>query len=148
MADTVFDVLTGEHGQIKGLLDQAKDQPDAFMKFKALLARHVQAEEIVVYAPLKAEARTHEMVLEAFEEHHLVESVINAMDSIDSGSEEWRAKRKLLKDMLDHHIQEEEEELFPTGMQVLSANVIARMTQDYPRAEEQLVGNTVSMSAL
>lgn len=36
--------------------------------------------------------------------------------------------------------------MFPKGEKVLSANVIERMTQDYMKAEEQLVGTTVSMS--
>lgn len=73
MAETIFEVLKNEHEEIQGLLEQAMQQPDKFSEFSTMLAKHVQAEEVVLYAALKREPETREIVLEGFEEHRAVD---------------------------------------------------------------------------
>ena len=50
---------------------------------------------------------------EALEEHHVVDTVIAEIKSCDSGSEEFSAKAKVLKDLVEHHAEEEEKQMFP-----------------------------------
>ncbi|MHB8762254.1 MAG: hemerythrin domain-containing protein [Coriobacteriia bacterium] len=136
MAETLFDVLKSEHKEITRLRDKAEKDPRRFAEFAEELNTHVHAEEKVFYTPLKDSAPVHEMVLEGFAEHHVVDLIITDMDRDPAGSDEWQAKFKVMSENLDHHIQEEEKELFPAAEKVLGRQRAVELSREYSHAEE------------
>ncbi|HEV7682428.1 MAG TPA: hemerythrin domain-containing protein, partial [Pyrinomonadaceae bacterium] len=58
--------------------------------------------------------------LEAFEEHRLVKQLLGELDKMDKGEEQWTARFTVLKENVEHHVEEEEGEMFPKARKVLS----------------------------
>lgn len=140
MPETVFDVLKREHKEIKKLFQKAEKDPREYAQFAEELETHVSAEEQTVYKPLEKEKQVHEMVLEGFEGHHVVSLIMQEMESQIAGSEEWRAKFKVMSENLEHHIEEEEKQLFPAAEKAIGRERAVEMAEQYQSAERELVG--------
>jgi hypothetical protein len=77
-------------------------------------------EEKLLYPALKAHAEAREVVLEGFQEHHIADIIVKELHGVAKDDEQWGAKFKVLKENLEHHIEEEEGEMFRTARAVLS----------------------------
>ncbi len=109
-------LLKKDHQKVKGLIKELKS---ARAKKEELMAQieeeikiHSQAEEQIFY-PAYEEVDS-EMVAEALEEHHQVDNILAELKEMtgDEG-EEFEAKVTVLEEMLEHHMEEEEGEMFP-----------------------------------
>lgn len=141
MAGDIFDVLKKEHKKIQRLLDEAGKDPRQFSEFSEEVQRHVDAEEETFYTPLKGDTKLHEMILEGFEEHHVVAAISREMGREVTGSDEWKAKFKVMTENLEHHIDEEEMQLFPAAEKVIDQRRAREMAESYSSAERELVGS-------
>ena len=109
-----------DHDQVKKLLkdlddttDRAiKTRQDLFERLKFSLTVHEQMEEAVLYPALKEHAETKEIVLEAYEEHDVVDTILGELEQTPFDDETWHAKLTVMRENLLHHIQEEEDEMF------------------------------------
>jgi hemerythrin-like domain-containing protein len=124
-------MLKSEHATLKRLLRElnetteraVKRREDLVAEIEQTLKMHAQIEEEVFYPAFKAKTRgteAEEMFYEAAEEHHVVDMVLPAMKVANKKSHEFTAKAKVLKDLLEHHIKEEEGEMFPHARKVFS----------------------------
>lgn len=113
--------LHTDHQQLKKLIRAVNKSEDAderrrlFTEFAELLIKHSKAEEKVVYDALIAtgEEEEEEAGYEGYTEHGLAETLLKQLKAGgDPMSPEWSAKAKVLMEMLDHHIKEEEDEVF------------------------------------
>lgn len=137
MAQSVFDVIKQEHKEIRGLLSKAQDDPSQFPAFVKELKSHVAAEEATFYRPLKEEQQTHELIMEGFEEHHVVDLIISELQRNQVGTDQWNAKFKVMTENLEHHIEEEEGELFSAASSVVNEQRATQMARDFKQAEGQ-----------
>jgi hemerythrin-like domain-containing protein len=87
---------------------------------KARGNEHELIEEQVLYPALEPHAQAREIVLEGYEEHHVADVVTKELHDVTPDDERWAAKFKVLKESLEHHIQEEERRMFRTARGVLS----------------------------
>jgi hemerythrin superfamily protein len=78
------------------------------------LSIHAGIEENVFYPAVRARfaERDESMVLEALEEHHVVKLLLRELESMDPRSERYVAKVTVLREIVEHHVEEEETELF------------------------------------
>ena len=81
---------------------------------------HARIEETIFYPELKKADETRDITLEAFEEHRLVKQLLGELEEMDKGAEEWTAKFTVLKENVEHHVEEEEGEMFPKARKVSS----------------------------
>lgn len=113
-------LLKKDHDQVKKMLkdlddttDRAiKTRQDLFERLKFSLTVHEQMEEAVLYPALKEHAETKEIVLEAYEEHDVVDTILRELEQTPFDDETWHAKLTVMRENLLHHIQEEEDEMF------------------------------------
>jgi len=63
-------------------------------------------------------------VLEGFEEHHVVDEIMGELGETDVTDETWAAKFKVMKESIEHHIEEEEGDMFPKARQVFDKDEI------------------------
>ena len=113
-------LLKKDHDQVKKLLkdlddttDRAiKTRQDLFERLKFSLTVHEQMEEAVLYPALKEHAETKEIVLEAYQEHDVVNTILGELEQTPFDDETWHAKLTVMRENLLHHIQEEEDEMF------------------------------------
>ncbi|MFW5845527.1 MAG: hemerythrin domain-containing protein [Planctomycetota bacterium] len=120
----VLDLLKQDHRTVRKLLEEACDTTEHASKTRReLLQRiveelevHTAAEETILYPYLiRAEDRdTRHEGLEATEEHHLVQVVLDEIQQLDVEEEQWLAKATVLRELVEHHVEEEEEEMFDT----------------------------------
>lgn len=108
----VLEQLVSELGNISSR--EPRRRIDSFSRLQALLQGHARAEEEVVYRRLRRQDRDDQaLLLEAFEEHHLADVLLQELASACPGGPGWAAKARVLEELLRHHIKEEEVNLFP-----------------------------------
>ncbi len=117
----IFEELTQEHAEVNDLLEQLAEkgkQKRIFDKLEKELSSHMEAEEKVVYKRFEKEEATRKLVLEGYEEHKVTKRVLGELARGDD-DEKWSAKLKVLTDLVQHHVEEEEGEFFPAARQIV-----------------------------
>lgn len=141
-----FDVLMKDHDEVKDLFEKLmesspgaeKTREKLFSQLEKELVPHLKAEEIAFYPFLMENKETKIMALEAVEEHALTELVLNQMKKLSVKNDVWTAKLKVLKDMVEHHIEEEEEELFEAAEEALEENAFKQVMQSFQKEKEKI----------
>lgn len=115
MPQDIFTKLKAEHKEMKSLMDKVQEKYNArtFEKVIDELTTHMKAEEEVLYRPIMNAKAVHSLILEGYEEHHAANLLIRELVRNDHGSERWMAKFKVLSEVVEHHVKEEEEKIFP-----------------------------------
>ena len=125
-------LLTKDHDHVKKMLEELDDTTEraiktreqAFAKLQSELEVHEAIEEEIFYPALKDHPKTRDIALEGYEEHHVVDTVMGEMRDLPVSDETWTAKFTVMKENLEHHIEEEEEDMFPQGSaQIAPLNV-------------------------
>ena len=119
-------LLKQDHEDVKKMLSELDDTTEravktreqTFTKLKADLEVHEAIEEEIFYPALKDHPKTKEIALEGYEEHHVVDTVMGEMLDLPVSDETWTAKFSVMKENLEHHIEEEEGEMFKQARQV------------------------------
>jgi hemerythrin-like domain-containing protein len=125
--DDGLDLLERDHRRLEALLeDGTNTTEEATDERKALLRTIVQEltiheliEEKILYPVLKSHAEARDIVLEGYQEHHVADLVVKELQQLPPSDERWGAKLKVLKENIEHHIKEEEGEMFKTARSVL-----------------------------
>jgi hemerythrin-like domain-containing protein len=95
-----------------------KTREELFATIKGELTVHEVIEEEIFYPALKEHPKAKDIVLEAYEEHHVVDQVMAELEGLDVSDETWGAKATVMKENVEHHIDEEEKEMFAQARQV------------------------------
>lgn len=123
--------------EIEGAGDRAiKTKEHLFEQLKSELELHTQIEEEYMYPLLEEAEETKDMTLEAYEEHDIVKTLMGEMEDEEVGSDVWEAKLKVMKENVEHHVSEEEEELFPEAEEVLSEEQMEQLAQSIMEAKQ------------
>jgi hypothetical protein len=114
----VLQLLKDEHDEAKALfkkLEKAEGSQARKLwdELHSKLSLHEELEETHLYPQLKKEEAARDIVLEAYEEHHVMDVLIEEISALEPKDEAWPAKIKVLQESTEHHIEEEEGELFP-----------------------------------
>ena len=115
-------LLHEDHEKISGLSEEMSSEESkqkrvrAFDQLKPLLTAHARAEEQAVYVPLvdlRGSPDSRADGNEGFVEHSLVDVLMQRLSKTSlAGSDAWKAHARVLHEMLDHHIKEEERAIF------------------------------------
>jgi iron-sulfur cluster repair protein YtfE (RIC family) len=122
-----FTLLKADHKKVAGILEKidetteraVKTREELFTQLKTELDIHTRIEETIFYPALKDAEETRDITLEAFEEHKVVKTLLGELESLGKDKEEWTAKFTVLKENIEHHVEEEEGEMFPKARKVL-----------------------------
>ena len=125
----VYEILKEDHETVAKLLkkldktseETAEEREKLFLELKTELTFHAYIEELLFYPLLKDKKESKEITLEAYEEHRLVKTLLEELDDMSKDSEEWIGKFRVLKENDEHHVEEEEGELFTKARNVLSS---------------------------
>jgi hemerythrin-like domain-containing protein len=122
-------MLKSDHASVKRLLRELSETSERALKQRESLVSqierelktHAQIEEEVFYPAFKAASRNtdaEDLFYEAAEEHHVADMVLPALKGANPKSHEFKAKAKVLKDLIEHHIKEEETQMFQVARQL------------------------------
>lgn len=98
----------------------------------------MEGEGKLLYPVLKEKEPTHEKTLEGWEEHNYAKAVLNDLKAMNKEDERWQAKLSVLQEMVEHHIKEEEGELFKEGRKVLSKAQSDEIGKRYREEKERM----------
>jgi hemerythrin-like domain-containing protein len=145
-------LLREDHRKVKKLLAKiesttergVKTRQDLFTKVKQELVVHEAIEEEIFYPALKQHPKTQEIAMEAYEEHHVVDTVMAEIEGVAYDDETWGAKFKVMKENLEHHIEEEEGEMFKQAKQVFDEDELAQLGESMMARKEELLRQQAS----
>ena len=143
-------LLKADHDKVKKLLAEletttergVKTRSELFATIKGELTVHETIEEEIFYPALKEHPKMKDLVLEAYEEHHVVDTVMAELDRLPVDDETWGAKAKVMQENVEHHMGEEEGEMFQKARQVFDKDELellgTRMERRKTEAQEGL----------
>jgi hypothetical protein len=116
----IYDELKKDHDQVKEMMTRIEGlSPRAsaskvklFQEMKAALTAHLRAEEKVFYDAMKPDKSARVSALEGFEEHHVADVLMREISRLSPSNEKWTAKFTVLKENVEHHVEEEEGEIW------------------------------------
>jgi hemerythrin-like domain-containing protein len=142
-------LLKQDHETVRGLLKEleraaSKDgakQEKLLREIESELRVHTKIEEEIFYPAFKASVSKKEDVklyYEAVEEHHVVDLVLPEIRKIEPGSPEFAAKVKVLQDLVEHHAEEEEGEMFPRARKAMDKGQLQSLAEELGRRKSEL----------
>lgn len=150
-----IDLLKADHERVKAILTQLSESTERGIKKRTeLLAKlemeitiHTKLEEEILYPAFKEAGGKEQDVMyyEAKEEHRTVDSlVLPDLKQTDPGTPEFSGRVKVVKELLEHHIEEEETEMFPQANKILGK---AKLNQLGQHMEEMKAAYKKSLSS-
>jgi hemerythrin-like domain-containing protein len=115
-----IELLKQDHREARNLIEQlesgsqdetASPNMELFNKLKSALMLHTEIEEQIFYPPLENYDETRDLVKEAYKEHEQVDELLAEMSN---PGDDWNDQLSELKESIEHHVGEEENEMFPT----------------------------------
>jgi len=127
-----FELLKQDHEKVAGILDKlepttergVKTRDELFAQLKQELDIHARIEEEILYPVLKETKETEDITLEAYEEHNVVKTLLAQLEELPKDDETWGAKLTVLRENVEHHVEEEEGEMFKKARKALSQEEI------------------------
>lgn len=133
---TIFDRLKQDHDAHRQLFakmaeaDREKDEArleKLFEQFKVEVSAHAAAEEETLYATMLSRPDLREDAQHSVSEHKEIDDYLEELSELKFNGEAWRREFDKMKKRYLHHIEEEEEEMFPDAAKDLSAEEEERL---------------------
>jgi hemerythrin superfamily protein len=140
----IFELIKTDHRkaeEIFSAIESAKSSKTLDKYFNQLyqeLNLHARVEELTFYPTIRNHEGTEELLEEAEEEHTEVKVMLEQMKSMDSSSEEFKEKLSELKEAVQHHVQEEENEVFPQVRKLMSAEELKQLASEFQEVKNTL----------
>jgi hypothetical protein len=140
-----FNLLKTDHRKVAELFDElesasGKAKLRVFEQIQTELELHTHIEETIFYPALEEPKQTHELVLEAYEEHNVVKNLLTQLSKAKNADEEWEAQAKVLRENVEHHVEEEETELFKKAKAALSNEDIETLGEQLENEKKRMQG--------
>jgi hemerythrin-like domain-containing protein len=144
-------LLKADHDKVRELLQELEeatekngDSASELMEtIQNELKVHTQIEEEIFYPAFRDAASKKDeskLYYEAVEEHHVVDMVLPEIEAAESGSPEFAAKAKVLKDLVEHHAEEEEKEMFPKAKKLFDKDELMSLGERLAQRKSELTG--------
>ncbi len=140
---TFMDILKQDHDQTKDVFErieedeEGENREELFTSLRSALEQHMELEEKFFYPILEQNEDTNDKALESLEEHHVAKMVLKEFDSMDLQDDRWMAKFKVLQEVVNHHIQEEEKNIFKMVKKTLEPDQIKEITAQIQQAKSE-----------
>jgi hemerythrin superfamily protein len=138
------DMLESQHREVEDLFAKLEKADRGERKQKLLtqiadkLAVHASIEEEAFYPAVKAK-RTEDILLESLEEHLGIKRVLSDLIDLDASDETFDAKAKVLQEQVEHHVGEEEDDLFPKVKKIFDEETLVAIAQQMALLQEELL---------
>ena len=135
------DLIKQDHKRLKKLLEETLEAEGGAQREAAMdhlrteLVAHERMEEEVFYPRLRDEQKARDNVLEGYEEHHVADVILDELLDMPPDSDLWKAKVKVLKENVEHHMDEEEDELLKNAKKVLGREELDQLGERMERVK-------------
>ena len=129
-------------GEVEGLGDRANAQrKKLFQKIDQELTVHAKIEETIFYPEFRRHAQDGEErdeVLEAYEEHNIVKTLIHELEDLDPKDETYKPKLQVLIELVEHHVKEEESTMFKMAREMFEKDELDQIGERLMQAKEKM----------
>lgn len=141
-----FQMLKKDHAEVKGILGQleetkesaSKKREELFQKLRVELVPHMKAEESAFYPPLLAKKDSRDDALEGVEEHHVSDMVLKELEATPKDTDQWGAKMSVFKELVEHHIKDEESKVFKSAEKALGQDEIQNIMKRFEQEKQKI----------
>jgi iron-sulfur cluster repair protein YtfE (RIC family) len=144
-------LLKTDHATVKKMFEKegkltkkdSEKKASLFNQIKAALEVHAAIEEEIFYPAVKKARSEHvkDEVREAYEEHKQIKSLLAQVSSITPADETYDMKIKVLKEDVEHHVREEEREMFPDAKRFLGESRLVELGAQLEARKQALENN-------
>ncbi|CAN5311545.1 hemerythrin domain-containing protein [soil metagenome] len=143
----IYDLLKQDHQEVSSLMEEVsktgdnaeKTRATKFAQIKEKLSVHSETEDQVFYSVLAEHDETRDIILEGREEHALVTRLMEELSQMAPDSEDWTAKFKVFMENVEHHVEEEEGEMFQKARKVLSDDEARRIGEQFQDQKQAML---------
>lgn len=140
----IFSLLKKDHRTVKTLFSQidqtseraAKKREKLYAQLREELTRHAHGEEVAIYPRLKANSETEDIGWESVEEHGVVKYLLARINEASADEPDWTALVTVLKESVEHHVKEEESEMFSKMKRAFSKEELDEISEEFLLAKE------------
>ena len=148
-------LLKADHDKVKRLLGElekttergVKTRTELFATIKGEMTVHESIEEEIFYPALMEMAKTRDITLEGYEEHHVVDLLMGELEDLDVADETWGAKATVMKENIEHHIEEEEGDMFAKARQVFERSELQDLGARMEARQKDAKGDAITFVA-
>ena len=146
----LFSLIKADHRKVEGIFAKIEKTSEKavntreklYDELQFELRVHSEAEEKAIYPSLKDEEETEEIGYESVEEHGIVKFLLGKLDETPCDSKEWTAQITALKEAVEHHVEEEEDEMFSKMKKAFNKEELEEFAQRFSEvkatAKEQM----------
>jgi iron-sulfur cluster repair protein YtfE (RIC family) len=143
-AADAISLLKQDHQKVRQLLKRLESNgtEELLSEIENELKVHTQIEEEIFYPAFKEAVQSEKeehLYYEALEEHHVVDMVLPEIKHSSEGSDEFSAKSKVLKDLVEHHAEEEETQMFPKARKAMGAARLRELGEVLKERKQELM---------
>ena len=138
-----LELLKQDHQKVAELFKQVEATEDRkkhqqlFEQIKTELETHTYIEETVLYPDFEKHEELKDITLEAYEEHKQIKTLLREITALSEGSERFDAKLKVMGENVEHHVEEEENEMFPQVKQLYERAQLDQLGQQLEAAKKE-----------
>ncbi len=137
---TITKALKEHHDEMRDLLKEIEKDPKKFILLKKHLDIHHELEEDILLKELNTMDDVKDESLESQEEHYVLNVLLLDLADFPTDNFRWEVKFKVLGEILDHHLEEEEEDLFPEAEEKLTKKQLNEMGKHFLELKEKRLG--------
>jgi hemerythrin superfamily protein len=136
-----LDILKQDHQKVKGLFQEIRKdsdrgrQKELFDKIDTELEIHTHIEETVFYPAVDEHEEFKDMIAEALEEHQEAKSLLDELEELGADDHDFGSKLQQLMEAVEHHVEEEEGEMFPKIQEVFDEDELEELGRDLEMAK-------------
>lgn len=146
MHTELFDQLEAEHNELRSILSNMLShgqnsiaiRRDLAEQMECTLISHMKGEEKAFYPELRKHDATRQMSLESIEAHRVASVLWSEMVRIGVEHEMWTAKAKVLKDILELHMAQEEKSVFAAAKKVIGDDQLEKIFHQFRKVEQEI----------
>ena len=148
-------LLKADHAKVRELLGELADSSEKattkrgelLQEIERELKIHTTIEEEIFYPAFREAAKKKDdlkLYYEAIEEHHVVDTVLPELKDTDLSTDVFAAKAKVLQDLVEHHAEEEETEMFPRARKLMDRGELLRLGEQLAQAKVSLTESVLT----
>ena len=148
MAEGILQSLHNDHQEVAGLIEsilsrkESQERSTLFKEMMTKLLAHSHAEQSVLYRKLEKSKseESRKFALQGMNEHQIVEQQLQTMARArNKNAEQWTAQLCVLRDLVDHHVEEEESTGFSCARDEFDSDELEKLGQQFERQKEKLL---------
>lgn len=136
-ATKITEALTDHHNEMRDLIEEIKKDKSKYILLKKHLDIHHELEEDLLLSLLNSNKKVNAESLESQEEHYVLNMLLLDLADFPKDNPRWMIKFKVFVEIIEHHLSEEEEDLFPEAEDHLPIDQLQKLGGEFQQLKQK-----------